>query len=120
MLSIMCIGGRHLLAHLHRITGAELLIGARELATQCKKSLPRVSAPNHSLLKKVVGANTRRAVSMRSTIFVQQLLHQPEGATIARVVTRCREAEYRVCEGDDRSISCAGLFPSDQPTVSNK
>ena len=68
----------------------------RALAAQCGKSLPRDSAPNHSLLKRTVGANTRRAVGMRSTKFVRQLLHQPEGATIARCISRCRSAEYRV------------------------
>jgi len=68
----------------------------RELAQECKKALPRDSAPNHSILKRVVGANTRRAACMRSTFFVRQLLHQKEGETIARVVSRCCEAEYRV------------------------
>ena len=33
---------------------------------------------------------------MRGTTFVRQLLHQQEGATIARCVARCRPAEYRV------------------------
>ena len=68
----------------------------RALAAQCQKPLPRDSAPNRSLLKKVAGANTRRAVSKRSTTFVRHLVHQSEGTTIARVVSRCREAEYRV------------------------
>ena len=68
----------------------------RELAQKCKKELPRDSAPNRKILKSVVGANTRRAACMRSTFFVRQLLHQKEGETIARVVSRCREAEYRV------------------------
>jgi hypothetical protein len=31
-----------------------------------------------------------------STIFVRQLLHQPKGATIARVVTQCHEVENRL------------------------
>ena len=68
----------------------------RALASQCQKPLPRDSAPNRSLLKKVAGANTRRAVSKRSTSFVRQLVQQSAGATIARAVSRCREAEYRV------------------------
>jgi hypothetical protein len=68
----------------------------RELAQECKKALPRDSAPNHSIPKRAVGANTRRAACMSSTFFVRQLLHQKEGETIARVVSRCHEAEYRV------------------------
>ena len=68
----------------------------RALAEQCQKPLPRDSAPNRSLLKRVAGANRRRTVCKRSTTFVRHLLHRSEGATIARVVSRCREAEYRV------------------------
>ena len=68
----------------------------RESATQLGKSLPRDSAPNHQLLRRAVRVNTRRAVGMRSTKFVRHLLHQPEGATIARCVAGCRPAEYRV------------------------
>ena len=68
----------------------------RATAAQLGKSLPRDSAPNHHLLQRTVRVNTRRAISMRSTTFVRQLLHQPEGATIARCVARCRPAEYRV------------------------
>ena len=68
----------------------------RASTAQSGKSLPRDSAPNHSLLKKTVRANARRAVGMRSTTFVRQLLHQQEGATIARCVKQCRPAEYRV------------------------
>jgi hypothetical protein len=33
---------------------------------------------------------------MRRTTFDRQLLHQPEGGTIARCVARCRPAEYKV------------------------
>lgn len=68
----------------------------RASAAQLGKALPRDSAPNHCVLNRAVRANTRRAVGMRSTAFVRQLLHQPEGATIARCVARCRPAEYRV------------------------
>ena len=68
----------------------------RNLAAQCQTPLPRDSAPNRSLLKRVARANARRTVSKRSTTFVRHLLHQSEGAVIARVVSRCREAEYRV------------------------
>jgi hypothetical protein len=65
----------------------------RRLAAHCQKQLPRDNASNQNLRKQAVGASTRRVVSMRSTIFARQLLHQLEGATIAHVVTRCREAE---------------------------
>ncbi len=68
----------------------------RASAAQLGKPLPRDSAPNHHLLHKAVRVNTRQAVGMRSTTFVRQLLHQPEGATIARCVALCRPAEYRV------------------------
>ncbi len=61
----------------------------RTLAAQCQKPLPRDSAPNWSLLKKVAGANTRRAVGKRNTTSVRHLVHQSEGATIARAVSRC-------------------------------
>ncbi len=64
----------------------------RALAAQCQKPLPRDSAPNWSLLRKVEGANKRRAVSKCSTTFVQQLVHQSEGATIVIVVSLCLEA----------------------------
>ena len=53
----------------------------RASAAQLGKPLPRDSAQNHHLLHKAVGVNTRRAVGMRSTTFVRQLLHQQEGAT---------------------------------------
>ena len=68
----------------------------RVSAAQLGKPLPRDSAPNHHLLHKAVQVNTRRAVGMRSTKFVRQVLHQLEGATVARCVARCRPAEYRV------------------------
>jgi hypothetical protein len=58
----------------------------RALATQCQTPLPRDSAPIRSLLKRVARANARHTVSKRSTTFVRHLLHQSEGAVIARVV----------------------------------
>ncbi len=68
----------------------------RELGQGGKKALPQDSALNHNTIKSVVGANTRRAVCMCSTIFVRQPLHQRKGETFARVVSRCSKAEYRV------------------------
>ena len=50
-------------------------------------------------LHEAVQVNTRRAVGMRSTKFVRQLLNRPEGATIALCVAQCRQAEDRVCDG---------------------
>ena len=68
----------------------------RASLAQQGKTLPRDSAPNHNLLKRTVRANTRRAVGMRSTTFARQLLHQQEGTTIARCISLCQPAEYRV------------------------
>jgi hypothetical protein len=50
----------------------------------------------HNSSSKVVGANTRLAVSMCTTNFVGQLLHQTQGATIASVVIQCSKKECRV------------------------
>ena len=65
----------------------------RVLAAQCTKPLPRDNTQNWSLLKKVAGANTLRAVSHQAQH--RHLVHDSDGATIARVASRCREAEYR-------------------------
>ena len=75
------------------------------------------SAPNRSRLEKVAGDNTRRAVSKRSTIFVRQLVHQSEGATIARVESRCREAEYRVGESYGRTERNPSPFRLYMPSI---
>jgi hypothetical protein len=58
--------------------------------------LPRDSAPNVSLIKKVILVNTLRPVRMRSTLFVKDLFHRPDGALVSGIVKRCRSAEYRV------------------------
>ena len=68
----------------------------REFAEKCGKPLPRDSAPNRSLLEKVAISNTLRAVRKRSTLFVTDLLHRTEGATVSKVIRRCTPAEYRV------------------------
>jgi hypothetical protein len=49
-----------------------------------------------------------------SATFVRHHLHQNESALIARVVSRCREAEYRVGESDGRLLSNADLPPTNQ------
>ena len=57
------------------------------IGSGCKKALPWDSAaPHHSILKLFVAANTQRAASMYSNLFVPQLLHQKEEETIARVI----------------------------------
>ena len=68
----------------------------RALAEACGQQLPRDSAPNVSLIKKVILVNTLRAVQKRSTVFVKDLLHRMDGATVSSIVKRCGPAEYRV------------------------
>ena len=68
----------------------------RECAEHCGKPLPRDSAPNASIIKKVVAANILRAVKKRSTVFVNDLLHNSNGATVSRIIHRCEPAVYRV------------------------
>jgi hypothetical protein len=68
----------------------------RTLAEACGQQLPRDSAPNVSLIKKVILVNTLRAVRMRSTVFVKDLFHRPDGAILSGIVKRCGSAEYRV------------------------
>jgi hypothetical protein len=58
----------------------------RDYAENYSKSLPRDSAPNHSLLDAVVAFNTLRAVKKCSTMFVTDLLHRKEGAVISRII----------------------------------
>jgi hypothetical protein len=67
----------------------------RELAESSGKPLPRDSAPNRSLLEKTAASNTLRAVKQRSTVFVTDLLHHKEGATVSKIIQRCAPAEYR-------------------------
>jgi hypothetical protein len=77
-------------------TGCLLNERADEIAELgCKDDVQEVCQAKQ---KYAVGANACRAASVGSTIFARQLLQRPEGATtrIARVVKRCREAEYRV------------------------
>jgi hypothetical protein len=65
-----------------------------------KISIPRDSAPklspNHEILKGVISTNICKAARQRNTIFVCQLLCRDEGRTIARTISRCKEAEYRI------------------------
>ena len=68
----------------------------REFAQQSKKSLPRDSAPNKSLIDKVSAVNTYLAVYKQSTIFVKDLVHRVGGTTVSRVIRRCQPAVYSV------------------------
>ena len=62
----------------------------------CGQPLPRDSAPNASIIKKVVAANVLRAVQKRNTVFVRDLFHRQDGNTVSSIIRRCRSAEYRV------------------------
>ena len=57
----------------------------RDFAAQCGKSLPRVSAPNASIIQQVVAVNVLRSVKKRSTVFVKDLSHNWDGATVSRI-----------------------------------
>ena len=46
----------------------------RTQADECKKQLPRDSAPNKSILKQVARFNILRAMKLRRTIFVANVL----------------------------------------------
>ena len=67
----------------------------RNSARECKISIPRDSAPNHKILRGVIATNICKAARQRCTTFVHQLLCRDEGRTIARTISRCKEAEYR-------------------------
>jgi ribonuclease HI len=62
----------------------------------CGQPLPRDSAPNVSIIKKVVAANILRAVQKRNTVFVRDLFHRQDGSTVSSVIRRCQPAEYRI------------------------
>ncbi len=60
----------------------------REHAQQCKKRLLRDTAPNKSLLDQVISFNIFRSALKGDTIFVTDLLHRIEGATVFNVIRR--------------------------------
>ena len=68
----------------------------REQAAACNKQLPRNSAPNRSILRTVSKVNILRAMRLRLTRFVTDLLHRKEGVTVSRLTQRFTPAEYRV------------------------
>jgi ribonuclease HI len=89
--SLLCPGPRK-----HSSLWLRIAPIVREHAQQCKKRLPRDTAPNKSLLDQVISLNIFRAVLKRDTIFVTDLLHRTEGSTVCRVIQRCTSAEYRI------------------------
>ncbi len=69
-----------------------------QLAEECHKQLPRDSSPNRSIIKQGCTINILLAVKRLDTLFVQDLLHSKEGATVA-IITMIQQytpAEYRV------------------------
>jgi ribonuclease HI len=58
-------------------------------------TLPRDGAPNASILRQVVSVNTKRAVNLRNTIFVREVMYRPESAIIARVIVKSSDSEVR-------------------------
>ena len=62
---------------------------------KCSVTLPQDWAPNKVILRQAVKVNTERAMRLRGTIFVRSLLQQPNGAIVARVITKSRDAEVR-------------------------
>jgi ribonuclease HI len=58
-----------------------------------RATLPRDGAPNASILRQVVSVNTKRAVNLRNTIFVREVMYRPESAIIARVIVKSSDSE---------------------------
>ncbi len=58
-------------------------------------TLPRDGAPNASILRQRVSVNTQRAVNLRNTIFVREVLYRPESAIIAEVIVKSSDSEVR-------------------------
>ena len=58
-------------------------------------ALPRDSTPNKTILARVVQVNILKAVKLRNTIFVRDLLLRGQGAAIARTIAKCRDAVIR-------------------------
>ena len=58
-------------------------------------TLPRDGAPNASILRHVVSVNTQRAMYLRNTIFVREVMYRPESAIVARVIVKSSDSEVR-------------------------
>ena len=67
----------------------------RRLAEEFGKALPRDSAPNRSLLEKVIVSSTLHAVQKRNTISVTDLFDHKEGSALSKLIQRCAPSEYR-------------------------
>ncbi len=65
-------------------------------AATCKKQLPRNSAPNESILQQESQVNILQAMLLLHIIFVTDLLHHKEGATVLKLTQLFKPAEYRV------------------------
>ena len=57
--------------------------------------LPQDRAPNKSIIRQVVQANIQRAVRLRNTIFVRDVVRPEEGTTVARVISHCSDSAIR-------------------------
>ena len=57
-------------------------------AANSARSLPRDGAPKASIIQPVVAVNELRAVKKRGTVFVIDLLHNRDGATVSRTEVR--------------------------------
>jgi hypothetical protein len=68
----------------------------RKQPAKCTKQPPRNSAPNRSILRTVSKVYILRAMRLRLTRFVTDLLHRKKGGTVSRITPRFKPAEYRV------------------------
>ena len=66
----------------------------RAQAADCKRQLPRDSAPNKLILKQVARFNILRAMKLQRAVFVANVLHRKEAETVSQVIQRCKPAEY--------------------------
>ncbi len=58
-------------------------------------TLPREGAPGKSILKQVVSVKTKRAVNLRNTILVRDVVHRPVIVIVARVVAKRIDSEVQ-------------------------
>jgi len=58
-------------------------------------SLPRNSAPDKLILRRVAALNTLRATALRSTIFVTTALHREDSKIVRKVIRLCTESAIR-------------------------
>ena len=70
-------------------------------------NIARDSAPNKSILTRVVAANILLAVKSRRTIVVRSLFHSGQGAEFARSIQRCSVPAIRCW-----MKAMSGIFPT--------